>query len=172
MPATEEISEPIIRENIVRAVADVFETMLRKPISLSGHFHSWPVTATDGAISAPQVVGTVGFLGEINGLIYLYFDSGFAAQCTEKMLDISLDEVEGGGDETVNDAIGELTNMIVGTFKNRLCDVGLPCKLTLPSILRGTNFRIEAIGSAQRYIYVFACAERKVVVDILMTHEK
>ncbi len=171
MPATEEISEPLIRENIVRAVADVFDTMLRRPVSLSHHLHSWPV-APENEVPSPQVVGTVGFLGDINGLIYLYFDSAFAAHCTEKMLDLSLDEVEGGGDETVNDAIGELTNMIVGTFKNRLCDAGLPCKLTLPSILRGTNFKIEAIGSAQRYIYVFASAERRVVVDILMTNEK
>lgn len=172
MPATEEISEPLIRENIVRAVADVFDTMLRRPAALTHHFHSWPAVAENNADSTPQVVGTVGFLGDVNGLIYLYFDAPFAADCTGKMLDLSLSEVEAAGDETVNDAIGELTNMIVGTFKNRLCDAGLPCKLTLPSILRGTNFRIEAIGAAQRYIYVFESTERRVVVDILMTHEK
>ena len=34
MPATEKISEALIRENIVRAVSDVFKTMLGREIRL------------------------------------------------------------------------------------------------------------------------------------------
>jgi chemotaxis protein CheX len=173
MPAKEEISEAQIKEYIVRAVGDVFDTMLRRSASLSDSVGSWPpLPPLKPEDATPQVVGTVGFLGDVNGLIYLYFDASFAIDCTGLMLGMTVLEVADAGDDVVNDAIGELTNMIVGTFKNGLCDAGYPCKLTVPSILRGLNFRIEPISTAQRYIYAFNCYGHRVVADILMTSEQ
>lgn len=173
MPATAPaaITEAIIRENINRAVKDVFKTMVgREPTCCSqGEFGSRP-----GALETnrPQVVGTVGFVGECNGLVYLHLDLDFAKLCTRHMLGMSDAELEAGGDEVINDAIGELTNMTVGSFKNSLCDAGHPCKLTIPSILRGTNFSIEPISSAVRHVYYFDCAEHRVVADILMKNDE
>ena len=119
----------------------------------------------------PQVVGTVGFVGDINGLIYLHLDLAFARICTSHLLGMTEKELEAAGDDVINDAIGELTNMTVGGFKNGLCDAGYPCKLTIPSILRGTNFSIEPVSSAVRHVYLFDCAEHRVVADILMKAE-
>ncbi len=170
MPATVEISEPLVREHIVRAVVDVFKTMLEQPVTLGEADRGWPPTPPpEPALATPQVVGTVGFLGEMNGLIYLYFDVGFAQTCTGVMLGMSEDEAT---EDVVNDAIGELTNMIVGSFKNGLCDAGFPCKLTLPSILRGTNFSVEPVSTARRYLYAFNTSGRRIVADILMTTEQ
>ena len=169
MPAIQEITESLIRDHIQHAVAEVFGTMLRSPVTLNEVPKALPPpTPMTPAGNAPWVVGTVGFVGDINGLIYLYFSEDFATNCTEKMLGMSAAEVAEGGNEVVNDAVGELTNMVVGSFKNRLCDAGLPCKLTVPSILRGQNFRIEGTGTARRYAYVFDCSGRRMVADILM----
>ena len=115
------------------------------------------------------MVGTVGFLGDINGLIYLYFDEG--AGVRERGHPARNDRGGTGrraATDAVNDAIGEITNMVVGGFKNSFCDAGYPCKLTIPSILRGRNFCIEPISSAQRHIYHFDCDGHRVVADILM----
>ena len=87
---------------------------------------------------------------------------------TSHLLAMAEAEVDEAGDEVINDAIGELTNMSVGSFKNGLCDAGYPCKLTIPSILRGSNFCVEPISSAERYIYRFTCGEHRVVTDILL----
>ena len=173
MPAAQEISESLIRENITRAIADVFKTMLGKNSTLStsstqGAEASWPPIPVDGVSCVPQVVGTVGFIGDANGLIYLYLPIDFAKICTCQLLGMTEAEVDEAGDEVINDAIGELTNMSVGSFKNGLCDAGYPCMLTIPSILRGSNFCIEPISSAQRYIYNFSCGGYKIVADILM----
>lgn len=166
MPATEEITERVIRENITRAVEEVFRIMLKRP----ARFHSAdeevksegrPVAAT------PQVVGTVGFIGEVCGLIYLYFDQAFADRCTALMLGLSEFELRSGGEEVVNDAVGEMTNMVVGGFKNALCDAGYPCKLTIPSILRGRNFTVGPMSSAQRYVYHFDVGGQRLSADIL-----
>ena len=169
MPATVEITESLIREYINRAVTDVFKTMIGREPTFSAA-SSWgqgkPAEALPNV--RPQVVGTVGFVGDVNGLIYLHLDLAFARICTCHLLGMSERELDDAGDEVVNDAIGELTNMTVGGFKNGLCDAGYPCKLTVPSIIRGSNFTIEPVSSAVRHIYHFDCAEHRVIADILM----
>jgi chemotaxis protein CheX len=173
MPATQEITESLIRDNIVRAVDDVFRTMLDSEAVLRPADDSCPATwptapAEASPASETHVVGTVGFLGDANGLLYLYLDESFAKHCTCAMLGMSEREIAGIGEAAVNDAVGELTNMIVGSFKNGLCSAGYSCKLTIPSILRGRNFCIEPISSAERNVYSFDCAGRRLVADILM----
>jgi len=173
MPATEEITESLLRDNITRAVGDVFKTMLGRETSLTSAAEitdqqSWPPLGTSAEAGRPHVVGTVGFLGDINGLLYLYLDLDFAREATCHLLSMTPAELEEAGDEVINDAIGEITNMTVGSFKNGLCDAGYPCKLTIPSILRGSNFSIEPISSATRQIYHFNCGGHRLVADILM----
>lgn len=173
MPALAEITEALIREYINRAVTDVFKTMIGREPTFStmvppGEGREIVVTAPH----RPQVVGTVGFVGECNGLVYLHLDLAFARMCTRQLLGMTEAELDEAGDEVINDAIGELTNMTVGSFKNGLCDAGHPCMLTIPSILRGTNFSIEPLSSAVRHIYYFDCAEHRVVADILMKSEE
>jgi chemotaxis protein CheX len=163
MPAVAQISETLVREMITRAVGNVFKTMLGHPVLLR----------ESGAeclpqLSARQVVGTVGFVGDASGLIYLYFAETFANQCTGHVLGLSDFEMKTAGENVVNDAIGELTNMVAGSFKSALCDAGYPCKLAIPSILRGRNFCIEPMSSAQRHIYRFECGGHPVITDIIV----
>ncbi len=168
MPATAEITEALIREYINRAVTDVFKTMVGREPSFSTPADAPQASKSLTPPDRPQVVGTVGFLGDVNGLVYLHLDLAFARLCTCHLLGMTEQELDEAGDEVINDAIGEMTNMTVGSFKNGLCDAGYPCKLTIPSILRGTNFSIEPISSAVRHVYFFDCAEHRVVADILM----
>jgi len=97
-------------------------------------------------IDGQQVVGTVGFIGDISGLIYLYLDAPFADEVAGHMLGMTLAELAEAGDEVVNDAVGELTNMTVGTFKNQLADKGFPA-LDDPFDSSRKQFSIEPISS-------------------------
>ena len=166
MPAIQEIPDAVFQETITRAVQEVFKTMLGQAAA-----HS-PMTAEETKaaleLASPHVVGPVGVIGSINGLIYLYMQVPFANKCAGNLLGMNDQEIAEAGDEAVNDAIGELTNMTVGTFKNQLSDRGFPCKLTIPSILRGTNFQIESISSATRRTYRFIIAGQPLVADLLM----
>jgi chemotaxis protein CheX len=173
MPAIEQISETLIRNNISRAARDVFKTMLGRELVLRTDAQSnenWPPRQPnrEPIDTGPHIVGAVGFIGSINGLLYLYLDLPFARLCTSHMLGMTERELEEAGDEVINDAIGEITNMTVGSFKNGLCDAGYPCTLTIPSILRGSCFSIEPISSVVRQTYCFECAGHRVVADILI----
>lgn len=173
MPAAQEITETVIRDNMNRAVDHVFKTMLSRmpaigvaqeqnPASLSMSAHG-----TRPAFQA-HVIGTVGFIGDANGLIYLYIPLPLARLCARNLLGMTERELDEAGDETVNDAIGELTNIMIGSFKSGLCDAGYSCMLTMPSILRGDNFCSEPGGSIPRHVYAFECAGHRLVTDILL----
>lgn len=171
MPALQEISGTLIRDQIVKAVSDVFKTMLSEPISLNADPAQqlvWPPLSELPHEPLTHVVGMVGFLGDINGLIYIYLPNRFADHCTAKLLGMSEAELAEAGPEAVNDAVGELTNMIVGVFKNGLCDCGYACKLTIPSIMRGSDFCVDLKRPAARHIFVFDSHGHRVVADILM----
>jgi chemotaxis protein CheX len=175
MPATQEVTESQIHDNIRRAIGDVFRTMLSmEAVLVKGTKEAggepWPPLHAHSTNDKPHVVGTVGFIGEMNGLIYLYLPLDFARKCTKQLLGMTDAELDATGEDCVNDAVAELTNMSVGGFKNSLCDAGFPCKLTIPSILRGTSFRVVPTGAATRHIYHFDCQGHRVVTDILMKY--
>jgi chemotaxis protein CheX len=172
MSSAAPISDLLLRDLVNKAMVDVLTTMLSmdaKLIWVSDDHPGEDPPPHDS--SGAQVVGAVGFIGEINGLIYLHLDSDFAKTVTCSLLSLSPEEVEAEGDEVVNDAVGELANMTVGGVKNALCDLGLPCRMTIPSILRGSNFTIEPVSTALRHLYQFDSSGNKMTVDMLLQRE-
>jgi len=166
MPALQDIAENVFQDTVTKAVQDVFSTMMGRPAVPVAIISGTPPDSIE--LEYPHVVGTVGFIGAVNGLIYLYLDVAFAQECAGQLLGMNPQELAEAGDEVVNDAIGEITNMTVGTFKNQLSDRGFPCRLTIPSILRGSRFSIEPISSATRRIYRFDIGGHTLTADLLM----
>ena len=139
------------------AVASVFGTMLNLPVEEP----SESVSTSEGEA---HLAGSVGFVGGVTGVIFVYSTVSFAHKAARRMLGPNAII----GEEMVNDAFGEITNMIVGHIKSRLADRGMTCALTIPSILRGSNFSIEPTSSIRRRVSNFRCAGSPVVVEVLL----
>jgi chemotaxis protein CheX len=140
------------------AVSSVFGTMLNLPV----------VEESEGAPMSSgeqHLAGSIGFIGIVTGVIFVYSTVSFAHEVTRGMLGL---ETNITGEEMVNDAFGEITNMIVGHIKSRLADRGMTCVLTIPSILRGSNFTIEPTSSTRRRISTFRCGVNPLVVEVLL----
>ena len=157
-----------IGDAITRAVATVFGTMLHRPVRLA---ETTLAPLAPAATDTQQVIGSVGFVGRINGIVYLSFPEAFSQLATAQILGMSEGEVEMSGPDLVKDVIGELTNMTVGGFKNTLSDLGYPCRLTLPVIVRGHHVAVAAIKSAHREIYHFDSVGHRISADIQMMPE-
>ena len=84
---------------------------------------------------------------------------------------VALAELEEAGDEVVNDAVGELTNMTVGVFKNRIHDLGYPCKLTIPTVVWGSHIAIQPPRGAVRRTYTFQVDGRSVIADLMFKND-
>jgi chemotaxis protein CheX len=158
-----QITDSLIQDCIVRAVQSVFRTMMGQEAKFIAQVGAEPTTIP---LTPSQIIGSVGFIGGANGLIYLCLSEDFAKIASCKILGMSSSEVEMHGTEVIHDAIGEITNMTVGGFKNTLCDLGFPCKLTLPAIVRGNNLSIASIKAATRHVFHFDCSGHRIVADI------
>lgn len=165
------VSIETMDEMVSSAVEKVFSTMLGGSASLDS---SSAISSDDGQVQAPLprecpiVVGSVGFIGGLNGVIYLFFEEEHALALTATFLGMEAHELAAEGNETVNDALGELTNMIVGTYKNQLSDHGVTCRLTVPSILRGNSFCIETTSSVLQRLYRFSTGGKEFAAELFM----
>jgi len=168
MPATSSIPDTLVQESIIRAVQKVCTTMLKREVG----FVEKGVEGTQNAFKEkPHVFGSVGFVGTIDGIVYLCIPDDFAQDAAGRMLGMSAAEVEMSGEATIKDVIGEITNMTVGGFKNALADRGFPCKLTLPTIVRGDHLAVASLKGAERHIFHFDCAGHRLVADIQLKQE-
>ncbi len=149
---------------VTSAVTKVFSTMLSYSVN-SSPSASLP-NAGSGSGSSMHVAGGVGFGGDVTGVVYVVVAAGFAREITCRLLGIGDSEIE--SESMVNDAIGELANMVVGQIKSQLCDRGMPCVLTIPSIVRGSNFSLEGCSTDEHKAYRFLCANQQLSVEVLV----
>jgi chemotaxis protein CheX len=169
MAVISSIPDTLVQESIIRAVQKVCTTMLKHD---AGFLEKSAGTAYDGFKEKPHVFGSVGFLGKIDGIVYLCIPDDFAYDAASRMLGMSPAEIELSGEGTIKDVIGEITNMTVGGFKNALADLGFPCKLTLPTIVRGDHLSVSSLKGAERHIFHFDCAGHRLVADIQLKQEQ
>jgi chemotaxis protein CheX len=141
------------------AVKEVFQSMLSMDLVEDAPS---PLDPDPGG----EIAGSVGFIGATNGVIYVYSGMAFARLITSRMLGLSLEEVD--GDEMINDAMGELSNMVGGYVKSRLCDNGSTCTLTIPSIVRGQRLSIEGVAQVTRKIAGFRDGNNRLLAELLI----
>ena len=136
------------------AAKAVFTTMLSYDVEI--------MEAEDVFFDGQELVaGSVGLTGTINGMIYLYSNAVFARRITCSMFHMTDSEIQ--GNEMVNDVIGELSNMIVGNVKSKIETNG--CNMTIPSVVRGKDFRAMPISGAVRKTVHCRCAGGKVLIE-------
>jgi CheY-specific phosphatase CheX len=141
------------------SVRSVFHTMLSMDVIVSE-------TSSSTELSGSKVVGCVSFTGEVIGNICVHVSKQFARVMTSAMLSMELDEVE--DDEEINDVIGEVSNMVGGDIKSKLCDAGFPCVLSIPNVTSGSDFKIEAKGWMRHEKIVFMHQEQLSMIDVFI----
>ena len=138
-------------------LVDVFSTMLA--------MEAIPASDTQLPDFADRVTGSVGFGGDaVNGIVYLHLSATAANRMAAAMLGLGPEEVPSEAD--VNDAIGEVTNMLTGGLKSALCDAGAPCAVSTPAIIRGTCFQIEPAPGLERLWLTFDFGSDRTAVEI------
>ena len=165
MPSLASITDTNIQDFIVRALESVSTTMIREPVRL---VEKTTEALYEGLSNRVFVLSRVGFIGEINGSVHLCIPDEFAQHAAATVLGMTPAEVAEGGHDLVHDVIGEITNVTVGGFKNALCDLGFPCKLTLPTVVRGDGVQVASLKGMSRHIFQFDCGTHRIVADIQM----
>lgn len=141
------------------AAKEVFSTMLNMNVEFQGS----NLVQLNGEM---HVAGAVGFTGQFNGMVYLYTSAVFAKEITSSLLGIPAHDID--SDEMVNDAVGELTNMLAGMIKSRLCDKGVTCVISIPAVVRGQSFRIDSVSSTEKHTVFFKYGKYIAMAEIMV----
>jgi chemotaxis protein CheX len=86
------------------------------------------------------VTPMVGFAGLFNGLVSLHIPQSLALSFTSRMIGMEVTDLN----EDVNDALGEIANMIAGSFKHHLAKDGHEVRLSTPSVVTGNDYSIAS----------------------------
>lgn len=141
------------------SIKEIFSTMLYMEVELSDE-------DSDVSFDTDRIVGSVGFAGEVTGSIYVHVSDMFGRILTGAMRRVELEEIEGA--EAVHDVIAEFCNMVGGYLKSRFSDSGFPCKLAIPSITSGKDFKIEPMNWKRHDRLSFRHQQHVGLVEVFM----
>jgi chemotaxis protein CheX len=159
MPPTAAIDTLFIDE-LTAATRDVFKTMVFQELEAAS-----PVSG--GALKpGANVVGTVAFAGKTAGLVVFYSTLETAQAITASMLGIDPASVNG----ELHDAIGELTNMIAGSFRTRMAHAkGETWAISVPTVTVGSDFYTKYVSDVQRVLCPFRMNKAELYVELIVT---
>lgn len=102
-------------------------------------------------IAKGDITGVIGISGDHEGSLSI----SFSFPCIKGILEKMLGEVHDELDEEVNDAVGELTNMICGQARTKLEAMNINLKAGIPTIIAGTNHTIRHITTSPVIVLPF-----------------
>lgn len=134
------------------AVREVFEMMLSSPLQK-------PEGAVEGVFNATSMVG---FGGKMRGLVTFSCGSRAAALMAGRLLRVEVSE----GTREVQDALGEICNMVAGNFKNKVAVLGEGCVLSVPVVITGTNYSLHSLADSAGLEVRFLFENMPIVISL------
>ena len=117
---------------------EVFEIMLGTEIS---------VMPSDSGRPSGTVMAIVGLAGQLSGVFSMNFTVEGAQRAAKKML--AVDELKSGRE--MNDAVGEICNMVAGNFKAKVSTLADGCLLSVPTVITGNDFECHPLTDGESF---------------------
>ena len=125
------VSDP---ENLENSVCEVFETMLGVECRREDDIETVPEYQP-----AVSVTAVVGFGGILSGACVIRCNALAARTIAGRMAGMDFEEI----DDIVKDAIGEICNMLAGTWKGKVADLAANCGLSVPAVITGSDYNLH-----------------------------
>lgn len=151
------ITEEQLLKGLIKDVQDVFvnmvgvEDLMHLPIQIdvTTHFKDC-------------LTAMVGLAGTYNGLVSVHLPWPLALSFTSLMLGMEVKEI----DDDVNDAMGEIANMVAGSFKQHLSKGGSDIQLSTPSVVNGSDYVVSSGSGLENITLKFATDEEWFMVSL------
>jgi chemotaxis protein CheX len=157
-PQADTVSQADIIATMKTATMEVFSTMLGMDVTAGQ-------TLTEHTVSASNISGVVsivGIAGVWTGTGGVACSGALACKLSGQFL---MAEYESVNDDVL-DAIGEITNMIIGNVKTALEDKLGPMGLSTPTVIFGRNFQTRSARSHEWTVIPFDCGADRIYVQI------
>jgi chemotaxis protein CheX len=125
-----------IEEAIVNITQNIWESILGLQLD-----RARDVAQLSQASREKSLTGCVQLAGAWEGCVFLYCTSALAGEVAATMFGTNAEGLRNGD---IEDALGELTNMVAGNLKIVL---PRPCQLSLPAVVEGIDYRVIVPGT-------------------------
>jgi chemotaxis protein CheX len=125
------IDQLTLNDVVVDAAKEVFETMIFMDIETSSE--CCPV------FDGQSIFASITFKGSLEGRLTIHVAQESAKLIARNML--GMDETEEISAEEVCDAIGEVSNMVLGSIKTRIQDRYTDIEVSVPSVIIGREIK-------------------------------
>ena len=148
-------TEDAVRETIAEITKGVFSTMVMLDV------------VDEPPLDAPvlkfheTVTSMVGLAGSHSGILAIHCPKKLALLVTSNMLGMEVTDV----DEDVNDAMGEIANMVGGDVKHIFSPKGADINLSIPTVIYGSDYALESVSNAESLVMPFVCGEERFLLS-------
>jgi chemotaxis protein CheX len=155
------LAEEEMKSFVINATKEVFSTMVMMDVIDDDRIKE-PVTHFQCSIT-----GMVGLAGTYTGILSIHCPKPFALTITSNMLGMDVTDV---GDD-VNDALGEIANMLGGYVKQMLSKGGLDISLSIPTVISGEEYTVNAMEDSDCVIIPFHHEGSRFLVGLKLMKE-
>jgi chemotaxis protein CheX len=143
-------------DKIIESVKEIFSSMIMMDITVSDEKPGESAPLTD------SISGIIGLAGVRKGVMAIHLPNDVAMAITGSFLGMEVTEVA----EDVEDAVGELANMLGGNVKTILSEKGRDIELSMPSTISGHKYDFQSTKEAERITIPFICDAGKFIVEL------
>jgi len=155
------LTEEQVSGYVIAATREVFSTMIMMDV-----VDDFPLKEPVSRFKC-SITGMVGFAGTYSGVISIHCPVSLALKITSNMLGVDCDEVN----EDLNDAIGEIANMVGGSVKQVLSKGGLDVKLSIPTVISGEDYTVNSLSDNDCVVVPFTVEDHTMLVGLTLKKE-
>ncbi len=130
---------------IVEATEEIFTGMVMMEINQSGEL------LEELGLLKNSITGMVGLAGTHKGVLAVHIPNQLALAITANFLGLEFEEMNAD----VQDAVGEIANMLGGNVKTILSDKGRDIQLSLPSTISGEQYTFMSQNDVDQVVIPF-----------------
>lgn len=145
-----------INDKLIESTIEIFTGMVMMEIAVAG----MPLTKL-GPLKK-SITGMVGLAGTHKGVLAVHFPQEVALAVTSNFLGMDVEEIN----DDVQDAIGEIANMLGGNLKTILSDRGKDIQLSLPSTIFGDEYAFSSQAEGDQVILPFKAPSGMFYVEV------
>lgn len=150
-----------LKDVLLESAREVFETMVFMALEESGQ--------DNHSVPEPALLGMITFKGRLEGCLGICCGQSCARAIAASMLGMGSPEELGGSD--VNDAIGEIANMVLGAVKSRIQESVGTIEVSIPSVVQGREL-VGSLGDNAEQVRIRVSIEEEQVAELSLLYRE
>ena len=149
------VSDP---ENLDASVEEVFRLMLGVDCKRQAEARK-----LEESPDAESVTAVVGFGGAMSGACFLRCSAETAMKFVAQMTGMEFEAL----DDTVQDGLGEICNMLAGAWKGKVPKLNAHCSLSVPTVIAGRDYNLHVHKPEFEMSHIYSYEEDHFSVTIV-----